>query len=173
MAIISGGRVIEGSVGPLLSAGVPGAGTNAVQTATLGGTGGTSTFKLVFEGVRTAAIAWSATNGTLLANINAALDAAFGAAQIVASDSTLASGLGNLLLTFSGSNNSKRVQSLMTASIVTGALTVAIATTTPGVDAFGRGCSIGCEAIDITNGKQYTNSGTPNAPTWTVTGAQS
>lgn len=172
MGIISGGNIIEGSLGPYQSAGAPSAGTNAVQTATLGGTGGTSTFNLVLDGVKTAAIAWNVTNATLLAAINAALDAKFGTAQIVATDSTLSSGLGNLLLTFSGSDVAKKVVSTMTSEILSGALTVAIATTTPGVAASGRGAPKGATLIDTTNGLHYTNTGTPSSPTWTKTGTQ-
>lgn len=172
MPIISGGKIIEGSLGPYQSAGAPSAGTNEVQTATLGGTGGTSTFKLIHDSVKTAAIAWSSTNGTLLSNINTALDATFGTAQIVATDSTLSSGLGNLLLTFSGSNVAKKVVSTMTAEIVTGALTVAIAETTPGVDATARGISPGGMVVDTTNAKLYVNTGTASVPVWTVAGAQ-
>lgn len=173
MAIITGGRIIEGSMGPIMSAGAPSAGTNEVQTATVGGTGGTSTFKLILDGIKTAAIAWSATNATLLSNINTALDAAFGASQIVATDSTLSSGLGDLLLTFSGSEFSKKAMSAMTAEIVTGALTIAIAETTAGVDATARGLAAGGLVIDTTNKKLYVNTGTPNSPTFTVAGAQS
>lgn len=172
MAVITGGRIIEGSFGPIFNAGVPSAGTNEVQTATLGGTGGTSTFQLVLDGVKTAAIAWSAVNATLLTAINAALDATFGTAQIVATDSTLSSGLGNLLLTFSGSNVAKQAVNTMTSVIVTGALTVVVAETTPGVTATARGLAIGGTVVDSTNGKEYINTGTPNVPVWTVKGAQ-
>lgn len=163
---------MPGGYGPFLNAGAPVAGTNEVQTATLGGTGGTSTFKLFFEGVPTAAIAWSAVNATLLTAINAALDARFGTAQIVATDSTLSSGLGNFLLTFSGSDVAKRAVSLMTGLVVTGALTIAIAETTPGVNATARGADKGATLIDYTNGLHYTNTGTVSAPTWTKTGTQ-
>lgn len=173
MGVITGGRIIEGTYGPYYNAGAPSAGTNEVQTATLGGTGAGSTFKLKLDGQTTAAIAWSATNATLLSNINAALDATFGASQIVASDSTLASGLGDLLLTFSGSNVSRSAQGTMTAEIVTGSLTVSIAETTPGVNATARGALPGATLIDTTNSIHYTNTGTASAPTWTKTGTQS
>lgn len=163
---------MPGGYGPYLNAGAPVAGTNEVQTATLGGTGGTSTFKLFFEGVPTASIAWSATNGTLLANINTALDARFGAAQIVATDSSLTAGIGDLLLTFSGSDVAKRAVSVMTALITSGALTIAIAETTPGVNATSRGAPKGAKLIDTTNGIDYINTGTVSAPTWTKVGVQ-
>lgn len=174
MAIITGGRIIEGGgLGtPLLNAGAPVAGTNEVQTATLGGTGGTSTFKLVLDGIRTATIAWSATNGTLLSNINAALDATFGTSMIVATDSTLTAGIGNFLLTFSGTEYARKVVNTMTGEIVTGALTIVIAETTPGVNATGRGAAVGGKLIDITNALDYINTGTTSSPTWTKTGTQ-
>lgn len=172
MAIITGGRIIEGSYGPYFNAGAPSAGTNEVQTATLGGTGAGSTFKLKLEGQTTGDITWSATNATLLSNINTALDATFGASQIVATDSTLASGLGDLLLTFSGSNYSRSAVSTMTAIITAGALTIAIAETTPGVEATGRGAIKGAVLHDTTNGLHYINTGTATAPTWTKTGTQ-
>jgi hypothetical protein len=175
MGIISGGKIIEGAGlgAPLQNAGAPSAGTNEVQTAALGGTGLGSTFKLILDGVKTAAIAWSATNATLLSNINTALDAAFGASMIVATDSTLTAGIGNLLLTFSGSDVSKKAVNAMTAEIVSGSLTISIAETTAGVDATARGIAAGGQLIDTTNKKIYINTGTPNAPTWTVVGAQS
>lgn len=172
MPIISGGTVMPGGYGPHLNAGAPSAGTNEIQTATLGGTGGTSTFRLLLSGVPTANIAWSAVNATLLTAINAALDAKFGSAQIVATDSTLSSGLGNLLLTFSGTDYARRVVPTMTATVVTGALTVAVAETTPGVNATARGAEKGATLIDVTNAIHYTNTGTTSSPTWTKTGTQ-
>lgn len=173
MGVISGGKIIEGAFGMYTNAGAPSAGTNEVQTATLGGTGAGSTFRLTLDAQETGDITWSATNSTLLANINAALDAKFGASQIVATDSTLSSGLGNLLLTFSGSNVSKMAVNTMTARITAGALTVVIAETTPGVNATARGIPTGAVLLDTTNAKHYINTGTPNSPTFTVTGTQS
>jgi hypothetical protein len=64
--------VIEGATtGAYRMSGAPGAGTNEVQTLTIDATGGT--FKLAFGGFTTGAISWNATNATLLANINTAL----------------------------------------------------------------------------------------------------
>lgn len=175
LGIISGGNIIEGSLGPYQSAGVPGAGTDETQTVTIGGTPTSGTFRLGLEGVRTAAITWSAVNATLLTNINAALDARFGAAQIVATDVALTAGIGTLLLTFSGSNYAKNAISLMTveSSLVGTAPTLAIAETTAGVKAAHRGAPKGATSVDTTNGKEYINTGTASAPTWTVKGAQS
>jgi hypothetical protein len=58
---------------------------------------GVGTFTLTVAGITTGAIAYSANVATLVANINAALNAAFGTSQIVAS------GTGTITLTFSGS----------------------------------------------------------------------
>jgi hypothetical protein len=75
MPFISGGKFIEGGYSrPYVNAGAPTAGTNEVQTLTIGGTPTGGTFKLTYDGFTTTAITWSATNATLLANINAALD---------------------------------------------------------------------------------------------------
>ena len=62
------------------------AAVNAVQTATFTDSYGTGTFTVSVEGLTTSAITYSLTNATLVTNINAQLDAAFGTAAIVASD---------------------------------------------------------------------------------------
>lgn len=169
--------IIEGAIGaPLQNAGAPAAGTNEVQTLTIGGTPTGGTFKLTFDGWQTAAITWSATNATLLANINAALDLLpnGAASAIVASDSSLTAGIGDLLLTFSGAPLAKRAVPTMTAqSSLTGTSpTLAIAETTPGVDVTARGAAAGALLIDTTNKKLYINTGTAASPTWTVAGTQ-
>lgn len=276
--------VIEGAYGPLKIDAFVG-GTDEVQTASINATGGT--FRLGFGGFATGDIAWSATNGTLLANINAKLQGTaevstltfanitsgtfrlrfhnqtsakitwsgtsntlrdridtalealapigtsgcvtatgtmtngigtmtvtfaalgpqgvievtdqrfvkiddtlttacvtsaittpgtgFGIQGIVASDSNLASGVGDFLLTFSGPGVAKKAQPLVTVvdNQLTGAGTLTIAETTPGVDATFKGAPIGAIGTDNTDGKQYTNTGTPAAPTWTLIGGQS
>lgn len=167
--------IIEGTLGaPLVSAGAPSAGTSEVQTLTIGGTPTGGTFRLGFEGRRTGAITWSATNATLLSNINTATDAAFGTGNIVATDSNLASGIGDLLLTFAA-NYAKRAVGMV--SVVDNSLTgtdptLEIAETTPGVDATARGARKGAILSDTTNGVVYTNTGTALAPTWTKIGNQ-
>jgi len=259
--------------------GAPGAGTDEVQTATIDATGGT--FKLAYEGHVTGDIAWSATNATLLANVNNALQgtaevqtitfaatpsgtfrlrlagqrtaaitwsatnntlrdnvdtalealsnigtsgvvtavgtmtagvgtltvtfAAFGPqlalevvdnrtgadisvarttpgtqglknvgkVGIVASDSTLTAGVGNFLLTFSGANLAKRAQPLVTVdtNALTGTATLSIAETTPGVTAAFIGAPAGTLVVDTANGKNYVNTGTAAAPSYTVIGS--
>lgn len=169
--------IIEGANGRILqNAGAPVAGTNEVQTLTIGGTPTAGTFTLTQDGFTTGAIAWSATNATLLANINAALDLLpnGGASAIVATAGSLTAGIGTILLTFSGGNFQKKAVSLMTVtnSLTGTAPTMAIVETTPGVDATYRGFGKGTLISDTTNGKAYINTGTALAPTWTVIGTQ-
>lgn len=176
MPIITGGKVIEGVYSrPYVNAGAPTAGTNEVQTLTIGGTPTGGTFKLAFGSMVTAAITWSATNATLIANMNTALDAVFGTASIVAAVGTMTAGIGTATLTFSGNEYAKRAVPNMTVALnsLTGTSpTLAIAETTPGVDASGLGAPKGGMLIDSTNGKLYVNTGTDTTPTWTVAGTQ-
>lgn len=171
--------VIEGTgtYRPLQSAGVPGAGTNEVQTITIGGTPTGGTFKLSFDGFVTAAISWSATNNTLRDNVDAALEALpnIGSAGVTTAVGTMTAGIGTLTVTFDGGNVQKRaVNTIAVAdnSMTGTSPTVAVAETTPGVNAFGLGQGKGSLAIDTTNGKAYINTGTAAAPTWTVVGTQ-
>jgi len=151
-------------------AGVPQNGTNCVQTLTIGGTPTAGTFRLKFGSSTSGNITWSATNATLLANINAALDAmptAGGAGQIVATAGSLTAGVGTILLTFSGANVSAKLQAAMTVddnSVAGG--TVAVAITTAGVTADGRDLPKGAKLIDSTNGREYQNTGVAGAPVW-------
>jgi len=177
MAIITGGRVIEGVYDRLYSAGAPSNGTTEVQTITIGGTPTGGTFKLTFEGFTTAAITWSATNSTLLANIDAALEALpnIGTGGVVTAAGTLTAGIGTITVTFSGGNLSAKAVGTMSVadnSLTGTAPTVAVAKTTPGVDSTFRGAPGGALALDITNNKVYVNTGTALAPTWVVVGTQ-
>jgi hypothetical protein len=177
MALIELTNMIEGSIGVHTSAGAPSAGTNEVQTLTIGGTPTGGTYKLALDGVQTAAVTWSATNGTLLSNLNTALDGLSngGASAIVATAGTLTAGIGTVLLTFSGSPLSKKAVNTMTVannSLTGSAPTLAIAETTPGVDATARGAVRGAILSDTTNGKLYITT-SANPPTWVVVGSQS
>ena len=166
-----------GIYGPYFNAGAPVAGTNEVQTLTIGGTPTGGTFRLAFEGATTGAITWSSTNATLLANINAALDAlrTLGTAWVVATAGTLTAGIGTVLLTFSGGDVAKKAVPLISVAqnALTGTTpTLAITETTAGVDATVRNAAPGAVLIDTTNKKHYIHTGTQGAPTWTLTGSQ-
>lgn len=178
MGVIQGGKIIEGSGlnAPILNAGAPSAGTDEVQTLTLGSTWlAGETFKLVFNGEQTGAIAWSATNATLLANIQAALDAmnTLAANDIVAAADTLTAGIGTITLTAGGNYAKHPIDTLTVADNTSADGTAAIAETTPGVEATARGAAKGGLLIDVTNAMLYINTGTLLAPTWTKVGTQS
>jgi hypothetical protein len=168
---------IEGGIGIFENAGVPSAGTSEVQTLTLGGTPTGGTFKLAYDGQVTDDIAWTDVDATLIAAVDAALEALtnIGAGNIAAADGTLTSGIGTITLTFGG-DLAKLAVNLITVN--ENALegtdpTVAVTETTPGVTADFRGAKKGALVTDTTNGKLYINTGTALAPTWTVVGSQS
>jgi hypothetical protein len=177
MPILTGGKVIEGAIGRIyLFAGAPSAGTDEIQTITFGGTPTGGTFTLTFMGQTTAAISWSATNGTLVSNIDTALEAltTIGSGGVTTAVGTMTAGIGTITVTFVG-NNTKKLLSVMTAtSSLTGTSpTLAVTQSTPGVDATARGNGAGVLLSDTTNKKLYINTGSDLAPTWTVVGAQS
>lgn len=162
---------------PLLNAGAPSAGVNEVQTLTIGGTPTGGTFKLAFEGFITAAITWSSTNATLIANIDAALEAlpSIGTGGVVTAEDSMTSGIGTATLTFGGNLAKLAIGSLVSVASnnLTGtAPTLAIAETTAGVTATGRDAALGATLVDTTNKKLYINTGTALNPTWTVVGTQ-
>ena len=176
MAVITGGRLLEGSTRGYASAGAPSAGTSEVQTLTIGGTPSGGTFKLAFEGFTTAAITWNSTNATLVSNIDTALEALpnIGTGGVTTAVGTMTAGVGTITITFAGNLANKAVSTITVAnnSMTGTSPTVAVAETTPGVDATGRGAGVGATLTDTTNGKLYINTGSANSPTWTVVGAQ-
>lgn len=173
--------IIEGAFprpGYLTNAGVPGSGTNEVQTLTFGGTPTGGTFKLTFDGHTTAAITWSATNATLVANIDAALEALpnLGASSVTTAVGTMTAGIGTITVTFAGGSVAKlAVPTISVAdnSLTGTAPTLGVAETTPGVTAYGRGLPTGAKVYDTSNSDEYTNTGTGLLPVWAVTGSQS
>lgn len=169
--------IIEGGIGPYENAGVPSAGTSEVQTLTLGGTPTGGTFKLEYDGQVTGDIAWTAVDATLIAAVDAALEALtnIGAGNIAAADGTLTDGIGTITLTFGG-DLAKLAVNLITVNenaLEGTSPTMAVTETTAGVTASFRGAKKGALVTDTTNGKLYINTGTALAPTWTVVGSQS
>jgi hypothetical protein len=163
--------IIEGVVGRAIGiSGAPVAGTNEVQTLTIGGTPTAGTFILTLEGRNTASITWSNVNATLLSAINTATDAAFGTGSVVASAGSLTAGIGTVLLTFGAAYQRRAVATMSATSALTGTSpTLAIAETTPGVDATYRGASTGSMVVNTANGTLFVNtSTTAGAPTWTA-----
>lgn len=170
------GAARESAYGPLTNAGAPGAGTDEVQTITFGGTPTGGTFKLKLGPFRTAAISWSATNNTLRDNVDAALELLpnVGTGSVTTAVGTMTAGIGTLTVTFVGVLGKKAVP-LMTVdnNSLTGTTpTVEVEETTPGVGATHRGAPKGAKLVDTTNGIDYINTGTADAPTWTKVGVQ-
>lgn len=160
---------------PLQNAGAPVGGTNEVQTLTIDATGGT--FKLSYDGQVTAAITWSATNATLVANIDAALEALvnIGVGGVVTAVGTLTAGVGTITLTFSGGQLAHKAINTVAVNnnSLTGNATLSVAETTPGVDATYRDAPVGALLNDTTNAFLYQNTGTQYNPTWTKVGLES
>lgn len=175
-AIISGGKIIEGSLDGYTSAGAPTAGTSEVQTLTFGGTPTGGTFRLAFNGFVTGDIAWSSTNSTLVANIDAALEALpnIGTGGVTTAVGTMTSGIGTITVTFAGNLAKRAVPTISVAnnSMTGTSPTLAVAETTPGVNASGLGAAVGARLTDTTNGIAYINTGTATTPTWTKVGTQ-
>lgn len=171
MAIISGGKIIEGVYRGYSAAGAPANGTNEVQTITITGTPTGGTFKLKFEGYETAAIAYNAA----AAAVQAALEAL---PNIDSGDVTAGGGaLPGVAVTITfGGNLARKLVNTMTVvdSALTGGTTpaVAVAKTTPGVDATGRGAPKGAMLTREDTGVAYINTGTALAPTWVTVGSQ-
>ena len=78
-------------------------------------------------------------------------------------------------MTFAGNLTKQAVNTIAVAnnSLTGTAPTLAVAETTPGVDADFRGAKKGALVTDTTNGVLYINTGTALAPTWTKVGTQS
>lgn len=171
------GGAVSRRHGPFTGATAPGAGTDEVQTLTIGGTPTGGTFTLRFRGEDTDPIAWSATNATLVANIDAALGALGsigGAGNVTTAVGVMTAGIGTITITFTAALGKMAVPTIQVVSNdLTGTSpTVAVAETTPGVTATARGVPRGAEYIAEDTGVHYSNTGTTTAPTWTVIGAQ-
>jgi hypothetical protein len=163
-------------LGPYPSAGVPGGGTSAVQTLTIGGTPNGGTFRLRFRGPRTDNIAWSATNASLVANVQAALQALsnVGSGNVTVAVGAMTAGIGTLTITFAGKLATAKQSLVQVANnALTGtAPSLAVTETTPGVDATLRGLPRGAMVIDTVNAIAYINTGTPESPVYTKVGTQ-
>lgn len=176
MPVIEGGGLGD----PLSNAGAPVSGTDEVQTLTIGGAptaGAGSGFTLVYAGFTTALILWSATNATLIAAIDAALEAlpVIGTGNVTTAVGVMTAGVGTATITFAGGLAKQAVNTITVGvnSMTGAAPTVAVTETTPGVTATALGAAAGGLLIDTTNKKLYINTGTAAAPTWTVVGTQS
>lgn len=154
-------------------AGVPSNGTNQIDTLTIGGTPTGGTFVINATGFRSSpAITWSATNATLVANIDAALEGLnwVGTGGVTTAVGTMTAGIGTITLTFTGKNaKSASVPVLSATSSLTGTSpTAAITITTAGVDATFKLARTGALLVDTVTPDLYINDSlTAGAPTWT------
>lgn len=173
MAVIGRANVIGGAgiMGGYVSAGAPGGGTDEVQTITTTGTPTGGTFKLSFEGILTASIAFNSSAAALDTILEALPN--IGSGGVACAGGALPTGI---TVTFNSQLLGRKAVPLLVLADnqMTGgtAPTVAIVETTPGVTATGRGAATGAELTDITNGKKYINTSATSLPTWVVVGTQ-
>jgi hypothetical protein len=158
------------------SATAPVNGTNEIQTITIGGTPTAGSFTLTYQGNTTAAINWSATNATLVSNIDTALEALgrIGTGGVVTAVGTATAGIGTFTVTFSGTNNARKnvPQMTVTSSLTGTSPTIAVTTSTPGVEADGRILPKGTLCVAVDTGLLYQQTGTPPNPTWVKVSAE-
>lgn len=145
--------------------------TNEVQTLTIAAgppTGGT--FQLEFAGQTTGDIAWSSTNTTLVANVDAALEALsnIGAGNVAVAVGVMTAGIGTLTITFGGTLAATDVATITVAdnSLTPTADTVTVTNSTFGVTATIRNAAVGASLLNTANDKVYTNVGAALNPVW-------
>lgn len=152
----------------VINAGAPSSGTDEIQTLTIGGTPTGGTFKLRFSGYTTGSITWSATNATLISNIDTALQALANIDTVTTAELSLTAGIGTINVTFTGENAKLNVAAMTIATnALTGtAPTLAITTPTSGVTSTYRGAAKGILLVDTTNATLYQNTGTGVQTAW-------
>ncbi len=147
-----------------------------VQTVTVGGTSSGGTLKLGFKlpdgsVAWTDTIAWSATEATMTASVNTALDNLLGSSAVVCGTIADTASL-VMVLTFSGTGYTELPQDPVhvDVSVLTGASTVAVAETTKGHAAGGLADSI-CLGPDGTANDEVQSvvfGGTPTGGTFAI-----
>lgn len=153
-------------------AGVPSGGTTEIDTLTIQTSTTSGTFTIeVDDGRTTAPITWSATDATLIASIDAALENlnVIGTGGCVVAAGTGSSGIGTYTITMAGKNAKRDMPALSigTNSLVGGAAPT-LTTTTAGIEATFRDARKGQLLVDSVAGNLYLNeSAAAGAPTWT------
>lgn len=159
-------------------AGVPSSGTSEIDTLTIQSGTASGTFTIAVAGSRTSAqIAWSATNATLVANVDAALESlpTIGTGGVTTAVGTMTAGIGTITITFTGKNAKRDMPALTvgTDTLIASTPTpnpsdATITTTTPGVEATFRTAEPGTLLVDTVTPDLYINDGTVvGNPTWT------
>lgn len=151
-------------------AGVPSNGTSEADTITIAASTSGGTFTITIAGGRTSrAITWSATDATLIADVDAALEemTQIGVGGVSVSDG-LTAGIGTMVVTFTGKNAKRDMPALTINSSLTGGAAGTLTTTTAGVEATFRTAKTGQLLVDSTTPDLYINdSTTAGSPTWT------
>lgn len=157
--------IIEGTLGVITIAGAPAAAVNEVQTLTLSAAAASGTFRVAFQGQRTALLA----HNISAADMQTALR---GLKTIGANGVTVGLAAQVYTVTFGGGNMAGLAQPLLTIEDNTlkdaglADVTIAVAESVAGVTATGRGAAIGALLMDITNKDLYVNAGTELVPVW-------
>jgi hypothetical protein len=151
-------------------AGVPSNGTSEADTITIAASTSGGTFTITIAGGQTTKpITWSATDATLIADVDAKLEALnqIGVGGVSVSDG-LTAGIGTMVVTFTGKNAKRDMPTLTINSSLTGGAAGTLTTTTAGVEATFRDAATGTLLVDSTTPDLYINdSTTAGAPTWT------
>lgn len=145
-------------------------GVDEIQTLTYSGTITGGNVVLSFNNRQTGPIPWSATNATLVASIDSALEAlsSIGTGGVTTAVGTMTAGIGTITVTFVGKNAKLDVSLMTRISSLTGSgAALAVATTTAGVTADGRLSSAGTLDVAQDTGQIYVNMGVAPAPSWT------
>jgi hypothetical protein len=155
-------------------AGAPTNGTNEVDTLAIQSSTSGGTFTITVAGGRTThPIAWSATNATLVANVDAALEALpnIGTGGVTTAVGTMTAGIGTITITFNGAKTAATdvpALSIGTNSL-TGGAAPTLTTTTAGVAATYKDARPGTILVDNTTpGLYFNTSATQGAPAWTA-----
>lgn len=170
MPNITNALLIPGSISsPVVISGNPSAGTNEQIILTFGGTPTGGTFTLTFDGYTTAAISWSATNATLVSNIDTALEALpnIGTSGVTTAALNMTSGIGTISVTFAGDNLAKAVSNITATSSLTGTSpTLTVTEAVAGSEPSFRGAPAGLIVVDSATGNRWTNISTTLQPLW-------
>jgi len=139
-------------------------GVDEVQRITPGGTISGGTWRITFETVQTAAIAWNATAADTRAALEALSNVEPG--DVVVTGGPLASGAFDVTFTRK-LGGIDRTQISLQSSLTGAAPTITPSTPTAGVRGTYRGAQGGALFVDTTAGRLYENSGTASTPVWT------
>jgi len=161
MATIEGGPI-------MVHAGPPVAGTDEIQTLTIGSNSEPATFKLSYEGAVTEPISWGSDNAALTGAIQAALEAlpTLGAGSVTVAPTEMVAGVGKATVSFKGPKAGQKASLLGVAPVEGPTVQVGVEATTPGTNGTGYAAPKGAVLIDSETPGLYQNHGTASSPDW-------